>query len=926
VLVGGLAAACAIALVLTGSRPADAYFQLQWSQTATGGPAARSFATLALDPLGVDVLFGGSVDGTTAVADTWQYSRGYWIQAAPQTSPPGRVGAVMAFDPDLQRTILFGGYTGGATTNDTWAWDGYNWQPVPTTHAPPPRALAAIAYDAQRHQLVLFGGNSLSSGGAGPDLFGDTWAFDGDWHLLAASGSGPTARSYTAMAYDSMRGVTVLYGGYNGSVLGDTWEWNGISWQPRTPPHSPGPRYQHSMTYDTNFRFAVTFGGLDSADTVSGQTWTYDGRDWTQALLAQSPAPRTLAAMTYNPFTQKSDLFGGGAVPRPGPGQMLGDTWATGFAQPVMTITPSTVDFGQVLVLDTAFQSISIANTGTGALEVFQMQIGGNDPQPFSISADGCTGVLLGQGASCAVQLKYAYAITQSCSVCSAQLMVAANTGTQSVPLTATEAVPRPVKSPSSLDFGNVPIGTTATQAATLSNMGTGDLLISSIYSRGADFGVTSDCPYAPAGLHPGSSCTLQVTFTPTSPYFEYTQIIVLDNLPPGFEYYSVGGTGIAAAPVSLDGPTVSATAPNANIQFGDTVTISASARASDGQAPSGQITFTVNGHALPAVDVGPSAPVAAANVRLDQAVIPDGAGAYAVTAEFAPASSNYTAATRSTTFTVAAEGAVIRYRGGFLVSQGSVPTLAVSIDQRSPAGDSEFVDYSKVPVWVRFDVLGNGVSQSLFVRVANAANWSTSGLGSAQVTPAALPNGAYTVVAHLVAGSGDDLSAPSRFLAGDGVRVGATVSPGTGSYTSGAGYLATDPAANAGDTAGYFAFVGATRSGQVQGSAVYSYRASLNENGEIRDVDVWMSSTSVTNFGPARKGAAQVAGACTISYVDSLTGTVYASTPCNFRITDSEATGAAAAQFAITITAADGSVLHQASGSPAGGAVRVHL
>ena len=35
------------------------------------------------------------------------------------------------------------------------------------------------------------------------------------------------------MAYDSARGVTVLYGGYNGSTyMTDTWEWNGTVWTP----------------------------------------------------------------------------------------------------------------------------------------------------------------------------------------------------------------------------------------------------------------------------------------------------------------------------------------------------------------------------------------------------------------------------------------------------------------------------------------------------------------------------------------------------------------------------------------------------------------------------------------------------------------------------------------------------------------------
>ena len=44
------------------------------------------------------------------------------------------------------------------------------------------------------------------------------------------STAGPAPRIEPAMAYDSQRGVTVLFGGDNGSNLGDTWEWNGSTW------------------------------------------------------------------------------------------------------------------------------------------------------------------------------------------------------------------------------------------------------------------------------------------------------------------------------------------------------------------------------------------------------------------------------------------------------------------------------------------------------------------------------------------------------------------------------------------------------------------------------------------------------------------------------------------------------------------------
>ena len=45
------------------------------------------------------------------------------------------------------------------------------------------------------------------------------------------------------MAYDSTRGVIVVFGGSNSNfTLGDTWEWNGIDWTQRSPASSPSVR------------------------------------------------------------------------------------------------------------------------------------------------------------------------------------------------------------------------------------------------------------------------------------------------------------------------------------------------------------------------------------------------------------------------------------------------------------------------------------------------------------------------------------------------------------------------------------------------------------------------------------------------------------------------------------------------------------
>src|SRR5262245_52136863 len=71
-------------------------------------------------------------------------------------------------------------------------------------------------------------------------------------------------RSGSAMAYDSARGVTVLFGGALGfsPPYGDTWEWDGNTWIQRAT-QGPSPRWYAAMAYDSARGVTVLFGGTD---------------------------------------------------------------------------------------------------------------------------------------------------------------------------------------------------------------------------------------------------------------------------------------------------------------------------------------------------------------------------------------------------------------------------------------------------------------------------------------------------------------------------------------------------------------------------------------------------------------------------------------------------------------------------------------
>jgi len=134
--------------------------------------------------------------------------------------------------------MLYGGRVSSPSVvlGDTWEWDGTDWTRRMPTTSPPLRDQPGLSFDTRRGRAVLFGGLV----GQFP-YFGyltDTWDWDGtNWTLRTYSGTPPAGRLVDSMAYDPLRGQTVLFGGFNATgVLGDTWEY-GPTYPAETVPY-----------------------------------------------------------------------------------------------------------------------------------------------------------------------------------------------------------------------------------------------------------------------------------------------------------------------------------------------------------------------------------------------------------------------------------------------------------------------------------------------------------------------------------------------------------------------------------------------------------------------------------------------------------------------------------------------------------------
>lgn len=239
-------------------------------------PAPRTSAGVAYDQArGQLVLFGG-VGGTRLFNDTWTWNGKSWTQQHPAATPPAREQSSMAYDTARHVVLLFGGIgptqSSGPSTvnlNDTWTWDGQAWTQRQPKHVPALTEswLTAMAFDPISRMVLLYGHTAA-------DYKMQTWAWDGsDWiqmHPLSDPGIDMPTMVSTA-DHALLLGVGAQIGG---RYFTQTWSWDGSEWK-RLNPQVNLPADQFAIAFDEQRNRVVA---LD----VNGDTWTWDGLSWTR--------------------------------------------------------------------------------------------------------------------------------------------------------------------------------------------------------------------------------------------------------------------------------------------------------------------------------------------------------------------------------------------------------------------------------------------------------------------------------------------------------------------------------------------------------------------------------------------------------------------------------------------------------------------
>ena len=182
-----------------------------------------------------------------------------------------------------------------------------------------------------------------------------------------------------------------------------------------------------------------------------------------------------------------------------------------------IAVAPASNDFGPVVTGGvSATATFTARNTGELPTTAVTTGLTGAADQ-YPLSADACNGKPLAPGASCTVTVAFAPTATGAQA---AQLALTASEASATAALAGTGIPPAALAfTPTSNNFGTVDVGSSASATFTLTNGGgqTSSAITTSLLGTNAtELSITSDACNGKT-LAPGASCSVAVTFAPTS-------------------------------------------------------------------------------------------------------------------------------------------------------------------------------------------------------------------------------------------------------------------------------------------------------------------------------------------------------------------------------------------------------------------------
>jgi hypothetical protein len=177
-----------------------------------------------------------------------------------------------------------------------------------------------------------------------------------------------------------------------------------------------------------------------------------------------------------------------------------------------LSFSTTTLNFGNVLVNGKASQAVTLKNSGQSDVQITQIGVSGG---AFSV-AGLIAPVTISAGQSVALEATFA---PTTAGAASGAITIASNaqnsTSTVTLNGSAVAASYTMALSPTSLNFGNVNAGSSATQSLQLANTGNSSVTVTQVAASGAGISVSGVA--VPVTLAPTQSVALSVTFAPTA-------------------------------------------------------------------------------------------------------------------------------------------------------------------------------------------------------------------------------------------------------------------------------------------------------------------------------------------------------------------------------------------------------------------------
>jgi hypothetical protein len=221
------------------------------------------------------------------------------------------------------------------------------------------------------------------------------------------------------------------------------------------------------------------------------------------------------------------------------------------------TATPGSLSFGNELVgTGTASQNVTLTNTGTVGMNVTIPAASGD------FTDTNTCGTSLAASATCTISVSFKPTATGTrtgtLTITDTNSSGSGSTSTtETVSLTGTGTQPAVSLSTTSLAFSMSQIlnTTSAVQPVTLTNTGTATLNLTSITPSGQFNAPASGSTCAAGGtVAAGASCTINVTFTPTTGGSLTGSVTLTDNASPTTQTIGLSGTGAVLAALASPG------------------------------------------------------------------------------------------------------------------------------------------------------------------------------------------------------------------------------------------------------------------------------------------------------------------------------------------------------------------------------------